>query len=231
MQKHYLSGERGNRLYPKRTHARHWVLTSLTNKLINILNQTNEKKKNVLDYGCGNKPYKELFINTYSEYVGADLQGNNLADIIINDDGTLPLTDESFDCVLSTQVLEHVADPTLYLKESYRVLQYDGKLILSTHGFWIYHPDPNDFWRWTSAGLRRIIEDAGFTIEKMYSVLSLPTLSIQFWQDATMYKLPAIIRKYYVLICQLLMEYIDKRNVERFNDNAGVFVVVARKVR
>lgn len=230
MQKEYLKGERGNRINPKRSHTRYWVLKSLTENLVKILDQPFKQKKNVLDYGCGNKPYKNLFINIFSEYVGADLQGNELADIRINTDGTLPLQNESFSCVLSSQVLEHVENPNLYLSEAYRVLKIDGKLILSTHGFWQYHPDPNDYWRWTSTGLKKIIEDAGFNIENIYSVMSLPTISIQFWQDSTLNKVPRFLRKIYILINQLLMEFIDRKHTNKFNDNAAVFIVVAKKV-
>ncbi|MBV8159989.1 MAG: methyltransferase domain-containing protein, partial [Acidimicrobiia bacterium] len=64
----------------------------------------------VLDYGCAARPYRALF-GPGVEYVGADLAGNALADVLLNDDGSVPLPDAQFDLVLSTQVLEHVADP------------------------------------------------------------------------------------------------------------------------
>jgi SAM-dependent methyltransferase len=225
----YLETKRGNRLYPKRGSRIYWHLTSLRKILEKILKDDIIGFNELLDYGCGNKPYMELFKKVIDNYVGADLPGNDLADIIINPDGTLPLLAESFSCVLSSQVLEHVEDPNLYLKESYRILKQDGKLILSTHGFWVYHPDPNDYWRWTSAGLKKIIEEAGFSIEKMYSVQSLPSISIQLWQDATLSKIPRIFKEIYVLINQLMMEFIDRRLGDKFNDNAGVFIVVAKK--
>ena len=43
--------------------------------------------------------------------------------------GELPPVDETVDCVLSTQVLEHVEDPKLYLAEAYRVLLAEGSLV------------------------------------------------------------------------------------------------------
>ena len=55
----------------------------------------------------------------------------------------------SFDAVLSTQVLEHVADPGALPAERFRVLRPGGRLLLSTHGIFVYHPDPDDYWRWT----------------------------------------------------------------------------------
>ncbi len=59
--------------------------------------------------------------------------------------------------MLSTQVLEHVTDPRLYLAECHRVLRPGGPLLLSTHGIMVYHPDPVDYWRWTGAGLQRAV--------------------------------------------------------------------------
>jgi len=109
------------------------------------------------------------------------------------------------------------------------VLTNNGTLILSTHGFWAYHPDPSDYWRWTSAGLKMIIEEAGFKISEIFSVQSFPSISIQLWQDATLHKVPQVFRKAYILFHQTLMQIIDKKSGNKFSDNAGVFVVVAKK--
>lgn len=225
----YQNQNRGNRLYPKRSNRVYWHLTSLRITIENILNNFNNKFDKVLDYGCGNKPYKELFTGVCNNYFGADLQGNNFAEIIINTDGTLPTENQTFDCVLSSQVLEHVENPLLYLAEAYRVLKEDGLIILSTHGYWQYHPDPNDFWRWTSAGLKKILVDAGFKIENIYSIQTFPSISLQLWLDATLHKIPRIFKGIYSLFFQLAMETIDKKTKKKFSENAGVFIVVAKK--
>ena len=60
-----------------------------------------ELEGTVLDFGCGERPYRHLFTGSR----GADLPGNPRADIEIRDDGTLPVEDGSFDSVLSTEVL------------------------------------------------------------------------------------------------------------------------------
>lgn len=225
----YQQQNRGNRLYPKRYARTYWHLTSLRVTFESILKDFNNKFDKVLDFGCGNKPYKELFKDISNSFIGADIEGNESADIIINMNGTLPSPDKSFDCVLSSQVLEHVENPKLYLDESFRVLKDNGTLILSTHGFWQYHPDPTDYWRWTSAGLKKIIAEAGFTIENIYSIQSFPTISLQLWLDATLHKVPSYFKRFYSLIFQLVMEMIDKRAENKFSENASVFIVVAKK--
>ena len=74
----------------------------------------------------------------------------------------LPIVTGAAGMVLCTQVLEHVADPRTAVSEMARVLRPGGVCVLSTHGTWFYHPDPEDFWRWTPAGLTRLFGEIGF---------------------------------------------------------------------
>ena len=39
---------------------------------------------------------------------------------------------------------------------SRRVTRPGGRVLLSTHGAMVYHPNPVDLWRWTRAGLERL---------------------------------------------------------------------------
>lgn len=122
-------------------------------------------KRNVLDVGCGTMPYRSIFTTRGARYIGADIDGT--PDVLIRPEGTLPLEDESVDFVVSFQVLEHVRDVPAYLANARRVLRRDGRMFLSTHGVWPYHPHPTDYWRWTRDGLRIALEDAGFRIERI----------------------------------------------------------------
>ena len=36
-----------------------------------------------------------------------------------------------------------------------------GRVLLSTHGAMVYHPNPVDLWRWTGAGLERLFRENG----------------------------------------------------------------------
>jgi SAM-dependent methyltransferase len=73
----------------------------------------------------------------------------------------LPVADGSFELVLCTQVLEHCDDPAQAVRELRRVTAPGGRVLASTHGVQVYHPSPQDLWRWTHAGLRRLFEANG----------------------------------------------------------------------
>lgn len=183
----------------------------------------------VLDYGCATQPYRSLF-GAEVLYLGADLPGNPLAEVELLSDGTVPLPDSSFDMVLSTQVLEHVVDPARYLSECYRLLKPGGSMALSTHGIMYYHPDPVDYWRWTSAGLVKVVEDAGLRVTAVRGVLGLAAASLQLFQWATLGHLPSRARRPYTILMQHLIAVSDRRHSDMSRvHNALVLGVQAMK--
>ena len=113
----------------------------------------------VLDVGCGPKPYFPFFEAHAAEYVGVDV-ANPAAEL----EGTvesLPVADASYHVVLCTQVLEHAEDPRRAVAELRRVLAPGGRVLASTHGVQVYHPNPDDYWRWTHVGLQRLFDENG----------------------------------------------------------------------
>ncbi len=113
----------------------------------------------VLDVGCGIKPYLPYFEPYAAEYVGVDLE-NPAADLEGSVEA-LPVEDASYDLVLCTQVLEHVTDPDIAVRELHRVVAPGGRVLASTHGVQVYHPSPTDYWRWTHTGLERLFARNG----------------------------------------------------------------------
>src|SRR5437762_2314960 len=113
----------------------------------------------LLDVGCGAKPYEPLFASFAGEHVGVDVE--NPAAQLEGAVESLPVEDGSFQVVLCTQVLEHAADPARAVAELSRVTAPGGRVLASTHGVQAYHPNPDDFWRWTHAGLQPLFEQTG----------------------------------------------------------------------
>jgi len=121
----------------------------------------------LLDIGCGSKPYQDLF--TVARYTGVDLPGTFQGAQDVYASGlALPFCSSVFDTVLSTEVLEHVPEPSQLLGEAYRVLRPGGYLLLTTPQTWGLHHVPYDYYRYTPFGLRYLAEKNGFKVIRIY---------------------------------------------------------------
>ncbi len=120
----------------------------------------------VLDVGCGSRPYESLF--GASKYVGLELDTpeNRLANKadVFYDGTTLPFDAASFDAVVCNQVLEHVFEPDAFIREISRVLNSDGRLLLTVPFVWDEHEQPRDYGRYSSFGLTALLERNGFEV-------------------------------------------------------------------
>jgi SAM-dependent methyltransferase len=122
---------------------------------------------NILDVGCGQKPYKHLF--QYRQYIGIEVaqEGHDHTneDIDLYYDGrNIPFDAGRFDAAITSQVLEHVFTPHEFLQEIHRVLKPEGKLLLTVPFVWDEHEQPFDYARYSSFGLKDLLEKNGFTI-------------------------------------------------------------------
>jgi SAM-dependent methyltransferase len=79
----------------------------------------------------------------------------------------LPFQTEVFDIVISQETVEHVANPFRAVQEMERVLKLDGVLYLQVPFVIGYHPGPEDYWRFTRAGVRTLLDVAGLRCEKL----------------------------------------------------------------
>lgn len=122
----------------------------------------------VLDVGCGLMPYRKLIESNpnVTRYIGMDLEKSEIYGSVKPDknwDGSkIPLGDESIDCVMATEFLEHHAEPEKVLTEMMRVMRPHGILFATVPFIWNLHEIPHDEYRYTPYSLRRHIENAGF---------------------------------------------------------------------
>jgi 2-polyprenyl-3-methyl-5-hydroxy-6-metoxy-1,4-benzoquinol methylase len=99
-------------------------------------------KGDVLEVGCGEGRGVDLMLPKAKSFTGID----KIQEVVDNLKGKFPmgtfhqmvippfgnLSDNSYDVVVSFQVIEHIKDDLGYLKEIYRVLKPGGKALIST---------------------------------------------------------------------------------------------------
>lgn len=130
-----------------------------------------------LDFGAGTAKYRIIIKPKTTEYTTFDVAPGENIDII-GDVLATPFSSGTFDTVISTQVIEHVAKPWVMITEIHRILKNGGHCILTAPFLIPYHADPHDYFRFTPEGLKSLFQHAGFeTIEcqsygSIYSVLS-----------------------------------------------------------
>ena len=188
-----------------------------------------------IDLGAGEAPYRPLFEEAGYRYLACDIDA---ADPRLRSVAGQPLALDAgcAQLLLSFQVLEHVWDLDGYLGEARRLLCAEGRLLLSTHGTWLYHPHPGDFRRWTRSGLQAELQQRGFTIERMIGVVGPLAWTTQFRAIGAVQllrRLPlmgapvgAVLSSLYHL--RMIVE--DALTPARWvEDNAAVYLVLAHK--
>lgn len=134
---------------------------------VNIRKMAHYVSGRVLDVGCGQKPYQSLF--RVDEYVGMDIEqnGHDHKDENIDvfyDGKTFPFESATFDSVISNATLEHVFNPDEHLAEIHRILKPGGIFLITVPFMWDEHEQPYDYGRYSSFGLRHLLEQNGFEI-------------------------------------------------------------------
>lgn len=133
-----------------------------------ILNIAPSIHGDLLDFGCGSKPYESLFQNAKS-YIGVDIEvsGHNHKESNVDyfyDGKELPFADGSFNAVVCFEVFEHIFNIEEVLTEIHRVLRPNGQLLISIPFAWDEHEMPYDFARYTSFGITHILNKNNFEL-------------------------------------------------------------------
>jgi SAM-dependent methyltransferase len=75
-----------------------------------------------------------------------------------------PIPDNTYDVVVSGQVIEHVRKIWVWMKEVARVCKVGGVVITVNPVSWPYHEAPVDCWRMYPEGMRALYEDASLEV-------------------------------------------------------------------
>jgi SAM-dependent methyltransferase len=126
----------------------------------------------VLDIGCGNKPYKKIFkravtytgTNSEEYYEDNVIYSTSTDDVIVNDGCNLPFEGDRFDSVLNFQVLPVFEDMDLFFREVGRVLKTGGCFLLTSDFLYPLWNNPHNYFRASVYGFRLLAERNDFEI-------------------------------------------------------------------
>jgi len=151
----------------------------LIEQLVAIAPKTHGK---MLDVGCGDCPYEHIFLPYVESYTGVEHEATFALTTaaagraagragrppdLSYDGDRLPFGDETFDCVLSVQVLEHTPHPDNLVAEMARVLKKGGLLILNAPFSFRLHEEPHDYFRYTPHGLAEMCKRSGLRVTEV----------------------------------------------------------------
>jgi ubiquinone/menaquinone biosynthesis C-methylase UbiE len=108
-----------------------------------IISKIPKEVSSILDVGCGNGWVAKEFLSKRKTVVSLDISVTNPAIVnklysnpkhfgVAADSFHLPFNDNSFDCVIASEIIEHVYDPSEFVKELFRVVKKGGRLIITT---------------------------------------------------------------------------------------------------
>jgi 2-polyprenyl-3-methyl-5-hydroxy-6-metoxy-1,4-benzoquinol methylase len=124
------------------------------------------------DLGCGKAPLMGAYRQHCSSVFLADwansLHENPLLDQVV--DLGQPLTmlqSNTFDTVILSDVLEHIAEPAQLMMEISRILKPNGHLIMNVPFLYWIHEAPHDYYRYTNYALERFATQAGLEVVEL----------------------------------------------------------------
>lgn len=108
-----------------------------------IISFVDNNASKILDVGTGSAWVARHFIPRNISVTSFDISSVNVKKAvsslqspshsgIVGDSFSLPFRDNSFDCIIASEVMEHVISPGEFIRELTRVLKPSGKLIIST---------------------------------------------------------------------------------------------------
>jgi SAM-dependent methyltransferase len=92
------------------------------------------------------------------EYIGVDIQEAPGVDIVLRaEDLVKHFGENKFDFVVSTEVLEHIADWITVINNLKKIVSPNGVILLTTRSIGFpYHGFPNDYWRFEVKDMQRV---------------------------------------------------------------------------
>ena len=155
----------------------------------------------ILDLGGGFKPSYERFLHTKPEkLIRVDINKNAEPDIIADLGEPLPFSDNYANSAFLFNVIYILRSPGKTLREINRILKPGGKLFITSPFIFNEAKEPNDYWRFTSEGLEKLLKESGFNDyfitpvgERFSATAYLISPFLLFWRIKFLFYATAII--------------------------------------
>jgi SAM-dependent methyltransferase len=135
----------------------YWVFTGHRLRLTKELEpRIASLRGSVLDVGGGRGSEHDRAWDARTHRIRLDISANHRPDVL-GDAASLPIADASVDAVVMFEVLEHLPDPSIAIREAHRVLVQGGTFLGSAPFVWPIHGDPHDYFRFSADALRNLL--------------------------------------------------------------------------
>lgn len=131
-----------------------YVWRSGQERRLGMLREWGDLSGRILDNGCGLGTYLEAMASVSKERVGLEIEFERAAtahlhaDLVVQAVGEeLPFAANSFDVILSNEVIEHVENDLLALSEMVRVIRPGGRIVIFCPNRWYPVEQHGIFWR------------------------------------------------------------------------------------
>jgi len=120
----------------------------------------------VLEIGPDGFPsaYRSMVSDRSLTWETLDIDGRPELTYTATSEYSFPIPDNSYDLVVSGQVIEHVRKIWVWIKEVARVCKVGGFVITVNPVSWPFHEAPLDCWRAYPDGMRALYEDASLDV-------------------------------------------------------------------
>lgn len=112
---------------------------------------------------------------------------------------SFPIEDNTYDIVISANVIEHVKKIWKWVPELTRVTKPGGFIIIVNPVSWNYHEDPVDCWRIYPEGMKALFEESGLEVElskfenlESMQLVNRPYNASKMWPGVTLEKMSFI---------------------------------------
>lgn len=196
----------------------------------------------LVDLGCGTKPYAAEFVHV-ERYIGLDIETSGNTDTksavdVFYDGKTFPFADNSIDGFFSSETFEHIFNLEEIFREIHRVLKPGAPLLATCPFFWPEHEVPYDYARYTSFAIQDLLKRNGFEIiqyEKtgnfITSMLQMQALYLYFFIN----RIPLLSPLFFVLFISplFLLGSLLNRMLPNFMKRKDLYlnnVILAKKI-